>query len=61
MYQIDKEASTDLERYSVMQQLAATNVRLYYYTIIHNLKRLAPIIYTPTVGDACQQFDRIYM
>lgn len=60
MYQINNEASHDLERYVVLQQLAASNTLLYYYTIIHNLKRLAPIIYTPTVGEACQQFDRIY-
>lgn len=60
MYQIGHEASNDLERYIILQQLAASNTLLYYYTIIHNLKSVAPIIYTPTVGEACQQFDRIY-
>lgn len=60
MQQIDEGLSTDLERYEVMQQVAASNIRLYFHTIMHNLKRLAPIIYTPTVGEACQKFDKIY-
>ena len=33
---------------------------LCYYVVINHLEELAPIIYTPTVGDACMQFDRIY-
>ena len=58
--QLKHEASNDLERYEILQQLAGSNTQLFYYTIIHNLKQLAPIIYTPTVGEACQKFDSIY-
>jgi hypothetical protein len=49
MAQLDR-ASTELQRYEILQALGAVNIQLFYYCIIHNLKRLAPIIYTPTVG-----------
>lgn len=58
--QLKHEASNDLERYETLQQLSGTNTQLFFYTIIHNLKQLAPVIYTPTVGEACQKFDSIY-
>ncbi len=60
MLQLHDECPTDLAKYELLAQLAATNVSLLYYVLIHNLEQLAPIVYTPTVGEACQKFDRIF-
>jgi len=58
--QLNDECPNDLSKYELLAQLAATNVSLLYYVLIHNLEMLAPIVYTPTVGEACQKFDRIF-
>eukprot|EP00884_Botryococcus_braunii_P013926 jgi/Botrbrau1/22534/Bobra.114_2s0058.1 len=60
MNQLHEDCPTPLSKYELLSQLAATNNRLLYYVLIHNLEELAPIVYTPTVGEACQKFDRIY-
>ena len=36
------------------------NGTLYYKLITENIEEMMPIIYTPTVGDACEQFSDIY-
>ncbi|CAK0786805.1 hypothetical protein CVIRNUC_010019 [Coccomyxa viridis] len=60
MMQLHDECPNDLSKYELLAQLAATNVSLLYYVLIHNLELLAPIVYTPTVGEACQKYDRIF-
>ncbi|BDA50170.1 NADP-dependent malic enzyme [Coccomyxa sp. Obi] len=60
MLQLNTECHTGLEKYELLSQLAASNVILLYYVLIHNIADLAPVVYTPTVGEACQKFDRIY-
>lgn len=60
MLQLNSECHTGLEKYELLSQLAATNVTLLYYVLIRNVADLAPVVYTPTVGEACQKFDRIY-
>ena len=44
----------------MLAELAARNQTLFYYVVIHNLEELAPIIYTPVVGEACTNYDRLY-
>ena len=50
----------DIERYIFMQALQSRNERLFYRLIIDHIEELMPIIYTPTVGQACQEFAHIF-
>ncbi|PRW33894.1 NADP-dependent malate dehydrogenase [Chlorella sorokiniana] len=60
MCQLRETHNTDLQRYSILNELLSSNQCLYYKVLTDNLEELAPIVYTPTVGEACQKFDRIY-
>ncbi|KAJ2104488.1 hypothetical protein IW146_008631 [Coemansia sp. RSA 922] len=52
--------STNLEKYIFLSWLRTTNINLFYRLVLHNLKAIAPVIYTPTVGQACQEYSHIY-
>ncbi|MBT6206271.1 MAG: oxaloacetate-decarboxylating malate dehydrogenase, partial [Rhodospirillaceae bacterium] len=51
---------TDLGRHITLRQLQDTNETLFYALLREHLQDMLPIIYTPTVGEACQQFSDIY-
>ena len=50
----------DLERHIYLRNLQDTNETLFYRLIDEHLMEMMPIIYTPVVGEACQQFSEIY-
>ncbi len=49
----------DLGRYNYMLNLLDTNETLFYKILLDHLEELLPIIYTPTVGRACQVMSHI--
>ena len=49
-----------LDKYTFLIGLADRNVTLFYRVLMENLLEMTPIMYTPTVGHACQQFGHIY-
>ena len=50
-----------IEKYLYLSGLRNTNVHLFYRLVVHHIKDLAPLIYTPTVGEACLQWSHNYV
>ncbi|KAH7043551.1 malic enzyme protein 2 [Linnemannia elongata] len=55
-----RSKSSDIEKYVFLAWLRNTNVRLFYGLVSDQLEETLPLIYTPTVGTACQNYSNIY-
>jgi malate dehydrogenase (oxaloacetate-decarboxylating)(NADP+) len=49
----------DIDRYMLLSGLQERNERLFYQTVIEHFDRILPLIYTPTVGEACRELSHI--
>lgn len=51
---------TDLDKYQFLSMLMDRNTVLFYRILVDYFEELAPIVYTPVVGEACLRFHAIY-
>lgn len=59
-YEAFKNKKTKLEQYIYLRDLQDSNETLYYNLLCENITEILPIVYTPVVGEACQNFSHIY-
>lgn len=51
---------TQLEKYLYLSNLRKSNTHLFYRLATDHMKQMTPLIYTPTVGEACLKWSEIY-
>src|SRR5246500_2625598 len=59
-YEAYKRKDDDLERHIYLRALQDTNEVLFYGLLLHHIEEMLPVVYTPVVALACEQFSHIY-
>jgi malate dehydrogenase (oxaloacetate-decarboxylating) len=59
-YEAYQRKDEDLERHIYLRALQDTNEVLFYKLLLDHIEEMTPIVYTPTVALACEQFSHIY-
>ena len=49
-----------IEKYIFLNALLERNQRLFYRIMIDHMEEIMPLVYTPTVGEACSEFAHIF-
>jgi malate dehydrogenase (oxaloacetate-decarboxylating) len=59
-YEAYRRKTDDLERHIYLRALQDTNEVLFYRLLLDHIDEMTPMVYTPVVALACQQFSHIY-
>src|SRR5215510_4475033 len=59
-YEAYQRKGDDLERHIYLRALQDTNEVLFYRLLLDHIEEMTPMVYTPVVALACQQFSHIY-
>jgi malate dehydrogenase (oxaloacetate-decarboxylating) len=59
-YEAFQKKDSDLERHIYLRALQDTNEVLFYRLIVDHIEEMTPLVYTPTVATAIEQFSHIY-
>ena len=59
-YEAYKRKDDDLERHIYLRALQDANEVLFYRLLLEHIEEMTPMVYTPTVALACEQFSHIY-
>ncbi|MGL6053717.1 MAG: NAD-dependent malic enzyme, partial [Vibrio metschnikovii] len=51
---------SDMDKHIYLRNIQDTNETLFYRLVQNHISEMMPIIYTPTVGAACENFSNIY-
>lgn len=51
----------DIDKYLYLSGLRNSNIHLFYRLVVQHIKDIAPLIYTPTVGQACLDWSHNYV
>eukprot|EP00252_Welwitschia_mirabilis_P004892 TRINITY_DN1522_c0_g1_i3.p1 TRINITY_DN1522_c0_g1~~TRINITY_DN1522_c0_g1_i3.p1 ORF type:complete len:643 (-),score=85.83 TRINITY_DN1522_c0_g1_i3:418-2223(-) len=57
---IIRQYNTPLQKYMAMMDLEGRNQSLFYKILVDHVEELLPVVYTPTVGEACQKYGSIF-
>src|SRR5258705_9612938 len=59
-YEAFQKKGNDLERHIYLRALQDTNEVLFYRLLVDHIEEMTPLVYTPTVAEAIEQFSHIY-
>ena len=59
-YEAYNRKDDDLERHIYLRALQDANEVLFYRLLLEHIEEMTPMVYTPTVALACEQFSHIY-